>query len=180
MFNFLEGFKYILVTGPQRAGTTITAAMISNDTGYFYFNGQEWEPDFRPHLEARTEPIVVHCPGHCAYVHKYADIDSVAVVLVRRSVKAIIRSQARVGWGFEMHELAHYPDAQPPIAQVKYDFWDSHQKQILGVKGFEVKYRSLSRHPMWVSARQRKDFTITQIEVGRPRGPHVQNPELAK
>lgn len=178
LFNFLEGFKYILVTGPQRAGTTITTAMISNDTGYFYLNGQEWEPDFRPYLEARIEPIVVHCPGHCAYVHNYADIDGLAVVLVRRPIKEIIKSQIRVGWGFEQHELMHYPGAEPPIAQAKYDYWDAHQKQILGAKGFEIKYRSLSRHPMWVPPRQRKNFTITQIEVGRPRGPHVQNPEL--
>lgn len=192
LFDHLVPYRFILVTGPQRAGTTIAAAMIANDLGYEYGqDGLVWgmlgikppEPpgsrDWHYYFnEIRKDPIVIHCSEHCAYVHQYVDVDGLAVVMVRRAIEDIIASQKRVGWGFEWLEMKHYPGKQGPISRAKYEFWDQKQKPILGDRAFEIEYECLSKHPLWVPKEQRKNFHICQIEVGKPRGERIQNPKL--
>lgn len=192
LFKKLKQFEYILVTGPQRAGTTITAVMIANDLDYEFLEegtvwgrlGQ-WPPnppavrDLRDYFNT-FPPCVIHCPEHSAYCHLYAGLDNVAVVMVRRDVNDIIASQERVGWGFEWLEMKHYPGEKRPISEVKYRHWDEYQKNELGTQAFEVDYESLKCHPMWVDKEHRQDFAIAQVEVGKPRGDRVQNPKLKK
>ena len=179
LFNHLQEFNFILVTGPHRAGTTIATAMIANDLGHKFFE----EPNIPPgnlgdFLETETGPAVIHCPSYCHVVHEYVYVDGLAVVLVRRQIDDIIASQRRVGWGFEQHELKKY-GRTGCIARVKYAHWDDIQRQILKDRAFEIRYEDLRNHPMWVSREQRKDFYIAQIEIGKPRGDRIQNPDLA-
>lgn len=194
LFNKLKDFEYILVTGPQRSGTTIMAVMIANDLGYEFieegtiWGRLQWQPpdppaprDFTAYFQKEdTPPAVIHCPEHSAYCHLYAGFDNVAVVMVRRDIDDIIASQERVGWGFEWLEMKHYPGEERPISRVKYKHWDDYQKKELGKQAFEIEYESLKKHPMWVDKSERNDFAIAQVEVGKPRGDRVQNPKLAK
>lgn len=190
-FDYLKPYKFILVVGPQRAGTTIVATMIANDLDYDFLEesnvwgylGRDAPPPgeqrhWQQFFDSYPDSMVIHCPEHTAFVHQYARLDCVAVVLVRRKVKDIIASQQRVGWGFEWLELLHYPGYKPPIAKAKYHFWDTYQKRLLKRNGFEVIYEKLKYHPMWVDKCRRRNFTITQVQIDRPRGPHVQNETL--
>lgn len=192
LFNRLKKFEYILVTGPQRSGTTVTTVMIANDLCYEYVEESTvWgriktippdpptKRDFRQYFNG-FPPCVIHCPEHSAYVHQYAGIANVAVVMVRRDIDDIIASQERVGWGFEWLEMKHYPGEKRPISEVKYRHWDEYQKKLLGKQAFEIKYESLKKHPMWVDKEDREDFAIAQVEVGKPRGQRIQNPKLVK
>lgn len=192
IFDQLKEFDFILVVGPQRAGTTITGVMIANDLHYAYLEESEiWdrldlqppEPpasrNFIEFFKPSNNGCVIHCPEHTAYCHLYAGLKNVAVVMVKRKVSDIIASQKRVGWGFEDHELLHYPGEVAPIAEVKYKRWKQ-QKEILGRQAFEVKYNNLSKHPLWVPKNKRAEFAIAQVEVGNPRGQFVQNKELVR
>lgn len=187
LFSHLEKYRFILVSGPHRAGTTITAAMIANDLGY------EFKEDVQDELETFSgshqiyRPTVFHCPSYCHFIHELADIPGLAAVMVIRDVDEIIASQRRIPWAFEPTQLNAYRfrtnpkpafAIQPPIATVKYRYWQEIQKPIFGKNGYEIRYEDLKSHSMWVHPEQRKDFTANQLEIGKPHGPKVQGIRL--
>jgi hypothetical protein len=108
LFDHLRKYRFILVSGPHRAGTTITAAMIANDLDY------EFEEDTQDKLETFGgsyqiyRPTVFHCPSYCHFIHDLADIPDLAAVMVIRDIVAIIASQRRIPWAFESQQLNFY------------------------------------------------------------------------
>jgi len=153
MFADLAGYRVILVTGPQRSGTRIAAHIIAEDTGYDYvdegyfgtFKSQRFDE-----LVNGNERIVVQCPAVARWIHEYS-ADDVLVVFMRRDVDDIIASQERIGWTerYEWGELQNYDAEDGPIAQVKYDFWERHQKPHVE-HWLEIAYESLREHALWV------------------------------
>lgn len=183
LFDHLRGYKFILVSGPHRAGTTIAAAMIANDLDYEFVEDAHTQLEVLPQAFRRIEPTVFHCPTHCHKVHEYVTVPGLAAVMVIRDIKAIIASQERIPWGFENKQLHAYRDkatpkpafiVQPPVAEVKYRYWREIQKPLFGEHGYEIEYESLKAHTMWVAPEQRRGFTTNQIEVGKPHGPRIQ------
>lgn len=183
LFDHLKGYRFILVSGPHRAGTTITAAMIANDLDHEFIEDAHNQLEMLPHAFQRIESTVFHCPTHCHKIHHYADIPDLTAVIVIRDIKAIIASQKRIPWGFENAQLHAYRTKawpkptfaiQPPIAEVKYRYWREVQKPLFGERGYEIEYESLKAHTMWVAPEQRRNFTVNQIETGKPHGPRIQ------
>lgn len=186
LFDYLQSYRFILVSGPQRAGTTITAAMIANDLEY------EFQEDVQAQLERFAldyqdhEPTVFHCPSYCHYIHQLAHIPHLAVVMVMRDIEAIIASEQRIPWAYEPQQLGLYRKAIPkptfavqsPVSVVKYRYWQEVQKPVFGEHGYEVRYEDLASHPMWVPPEHRKGFTSNQLEVGKPHGPTIQGRRL--
>ena len=183
LFDHLKPYRFVLVSGPHRAGTTIASAMITNDLGY------EWVEDSHDQLQALLEtyqdmkPTVFHCPTFCHTIHEYAQIPDIAAVIVMRDAADIEASQKRIPWGFEGEQLNYYrfkADPRPafgvcpPIATVKYRYWQEVQKPLFGDAAFELDYEALSAHPMWVVPERRRGFTANQIEIGNPHGPKIQ------
>lgn len=187
LFNHLAQYHIILVTGPHRAGTTIAAAMIANDFGYYFFEDQQSQLEFLPGSPHIIGNAVFHCPSYCHYVHQLAHIPHLAVVMIVRDIEDIIASQERIPWAFEPQQLGFYRKAiprpnfavQPPIATVKYRYWQEVQKPTLAPNGYEIRYEDLSKHPMWVDREGRRKFTTAnQLEIGKPHGPKVQGVKL--
>lgn len=162
LFEYLKAYQRVIVTGPQRSGTTITARIIAHDTGLEYVDEQAFRATdvdkWRGVVPSRTN-YVMQAPGMCRYVHEFGACDDLAVVLVRRSVEDIEASQKRVGWNWDAFELDRYGLAADmgPIAQVKYDFWDSYQRALIK-HPFEIAYEDLAGHPLWVSKDKRGNF----------------------
>jgi hypothetical protein len=187
LFNHLEKYRFILVSGPHRAGTTIAAAMIANDLDY------EFQEDVQDQLETFAgthqlySPTVFHCPSCAHFIHQLAAIPELAAVMVIRNVEAIIASQRRIPWAFEPTQINAYRfrtipkptfAIQSPIATVKYRYWQEVQRPVFGKSGYEVRYDDLKSHSMWVTPEQRKGFTANQLEIGKPHGPKVQGIRL--
>lgn len=185
LFNHLQKYRFVLVSGPHRAGTTIAAAMIANDLDY------EFREDVQTQLEtlAGSHQIynrtVFHCPSYCYFIHQLAEIPNLAAVMVIRDVEAIIASEKRIPWAFEPQQLSFYrakvqprPNfpIQSPISVVKYRYWHEVQKPIFDEmgNGYEIRYEDLKSHPMWVLPRDRAGWTSNQLEIGKPHGPRVQ------
>jgi len=176
MFDHLRPFNKIVVTGPQRSGTRICARMIAKDLRKTYVSEAKVGISVWPLLEKMVKTrknFVVQCPGLCRYVHELSGCKDTAIVLMRRSIEDIIQSQERIKWKSEPEEIERYIDASledisPPIAKVKYRFWDIYQREKLGDRAFEIEYESLSEHPMWVPKELRKDWTHGQTEIGKP------------
>jgi hypothetical protein len=169
MFRHLEEYSRIVVTGPQRCGTTIVARAIEYDTGRRYLDEQTFQATdavkWRKVMRGEYD-FVMQAPGMCRFVHEFGDCPDVAVVLVRRRVSDIIASQERIGWQWEDFELQRYgklPGAGP-IATVKYEYWDNYQRHIVK-HSFEVDYESLAEHPLWVPADRRKKFKARQWQL---------------
>jgi predicted O-linked N-acetylglucosamine transferase (SPINDLY family) len=153
----LRNYQRIIVTGPQRTGTTIAARILASELEYRFFPEEDVgfacvEQLFE--LYRVQQRFVVQGPCFCPYVHLLPG----AVVLMRRPLEEIVRSQARIHWSCETAELERYFTTQGPIAQVKYDAWDRFQKTRLGERAFELDYHSLRGHPLWIEEEQRRSF----------------------
>lgn len=169
-FAFLRLYKVALVVGPQRSGTTFAANVIAADLKRRYVDEQDAKGAPALHVDQLlklAEPVVVQCPAWTYCCHRLAS-SRTAVVLIRRSLEEILASQERIGWTqrCEPGELARYGVSQGPIAEVKYRFWDQHQRAALGRHGYEVEYDSLKAHPMWVDKNLRRSFGAKQIRPG--------------
>ena len=166
MFEDFARYRAVLVTGPQRSGTTIAAKMIAADAGLRYVDESEWGVQDRAAWRRwvqDTRGAVMQCPSMSRYVHEFGHWDNVAVVWMRRSLKEIAASEKRVGWGGSdrAYELARYGVKEGNIAKLKYRYWREVQREKI-VNAYEVKYASLEGHPLWVDAADRVGFEVKQ------------------
>lgn len=182
MFEEMGQFRVVVVTGPQRSGTTVCARAIAMDTGLGYVDEEDVgfvRPCFFDmaafwQVVELSAGVVIQAPGACHLAHLLGRDGSVAVVLMRRPVDEIVASQERIGWGCELSELAMYGCCAGRIAEVKYYWWERYQKARVA-NGFEVKYGSLREHPLWVPTEERAGFgprqwTLTPCPSPRGRG----------
>lgn len=166
MFEYLAPFSKIFVTGPQRSGTTIVGAAIASDLDYWFYPEEQvrvWEWWRVERLWQRTSNFVLQAPALCHLAHNLTQANT-AVVLVRRDIDDIITSERRVQWGGAKRELRRYGFKDGIISQVKYDYWDKHQKHLIE-NAFEVNYKNLASHPMWVPKEQRTDWGLRRYKA---------------
>lgn len=140
--------KKILVTGPQRSGTTICARMIAHDCGLEYIDEDQIGVDnlsLAHELFMARRDIVLQAPALARWCHKLkADL----VVFMMRKVFDIVASQERIKWGCEAIELARYGATEGPIARVKYEYWHRVQRPAIE-NTLEVCFDDLARHKMF-------------------------------
>ena len=166
MFEELTKFSKILVTGPQRSGTTICAKMIATDTKYMflsqaYLEGVDPVSNLQSIVRKKTN-IVVQCPGESYLIEQFSAND-VLIVFMIRDIKDIIDSERRHHWtGEQIYDLYNISNKSIPVSQVKYDYWPVQRIKILHWS--EIRYESLSLHPLFVPREQRKKWGIRQID----------------
>lgn len=167
IFAHLAVHSRIVVTGPQRSGTTIAAQMIAHDTGHRYVDEREFGSisvsAWRRKLE--DEHIVVQCP-HMLKAILDDPLPEVLVVLMRRPLDEIYASQDRIGWdsrfGGNTQELAVFGRTEGSSAELKYEYWDMSPKP---PNYLELDYGSLRDHPLYVAQEMRADFDPKQTTV---------------
>lgn len=166
-FAGLSRWRLVIVTGPQRSGTTIAARMIASDSSMAYID----EEAYAIHDERRFQSacdlvgVVVHAPAMMHVVHRVADND-VFVVVMQRDTDAIVASQERIEWTsrWEANELAKYGAEKGPVAVVKYRRWEIQQAVV--PHWSYLPYESLSAHPMWLPQSKRRQFANRQFREG--------------
>lgn len=161
----LRAYKRIVVTGPQRSGTTITAQIIQRHLNYHYIDEGDIDIDSLyafSHYLAPTN-VVIHGPGvsHLAHLIDYPEC---CVVFMIRNIQDIISSQQRVGWDGNVRELRKYfiPFETQNSAEIKYKTWHEIQRQNMKVAFLEFEYESLQSHPLWIEKDRRVDFDKRQ------------------
>lgn len=162
----LGNFAKIIVTGPQRAGTTIGTKILAAELGYEFIQEEAFQVhrlDLLCLIALTKSRFVLQAPtmsGCCHY------LTGVAVVFMRRPIADIVKSEQRVHWNSQGFEKAKYFDSSRRLAaEVKYDAWDRFQKRLLKDRAFELEYASLHGHPLWVPAEQRQHFSVRQLEL---------------
>lgn len=167
LFQGLERFNIVLATGPQRSGTTICAEMIAHDLPKFAMVREErfnvFDLVMFCDMVATSSRKVIQCPSMCRFVHWFGQRDDVAVVMMIRDMREILASQQRIEWE-EDFELARYNTTSGPIAGVKYGYWHSYQKNFVKNK-FEINYKDLRGHVLWVPKEQRAGFLARQTRL---------------
>lgn len=177
MFHDLYKWNTILVTGPHRAGGTICAKMIAQDTRRDILEDTDIQLDFGKAFAAIEKgDIVIQCPQLFRFVHEFVQ-PWVLVVVMRRDIADIDASTARIG-ADDTPERAKYsgldydrlrtaydlPHIGESLPLVQYTFWDRVQRH--WVKNYmEVNYEDLSEHELWVPKEDRLDFHPKQTEV---------------
>lgn len=153
----------IVVTGPQRSGTTICAQMIAYDTGFQFIDetvyGVDDELSFRRLLGRKR--IVIQAPALLKTICDYPP--AATVVLMRRPIEEIHASEERIGWNYNWLpvELGRFGLTEGDVAEVKYAYWDKHHP----LNHIEVQYHRLEGHPFWVPAEKRTEFTAKQTGI---------------
>jgi hypothetical protein len=163
-------FANILVTGPQRSGTTIAAHMIAHDLDMCYVDEDDlgWhgsgtnDESLLRKLLAVGVNNVIQAPA-CAHICHTLPDDCV-VVFMRRDVEDIVASEERIKWGCERVEFQKYPEEYraTPISHSKYLYWEEVQRDNIA-HAYEVEYDSLRGHPLWVA--DRKGFEARQWQT---------------
>ena len=187
MFKRLKKHNVIVVSGPGRSGTRITAKAIAFDTGHKYVDEKEFGNSktglFHNIIESRNN-IVVQCPAMAYRIHK---VENVFVVFLRRCVEDIALSQERIGgyytrkyWNrryneeFKPKKLFDIWDIEGGILRrsisrvawpmTVYKCWDTFQKPAMD-NYKEVEYESLKKHPLWIDKKYRLNFKPEQTTV---------------
>jgi hypothetical protein len=167
----------IIVTGPQRAGTTICAAMLAEFKGYQFYPDEAIGQNDLTRLGTLLKngnPFCLQAPALFPVVHllSYADM---AVVVMLRSPREIFASQERIGWHGGLEELGRYalldeetigkiPDPDFAIASLKYFMWFDMFAREMTLPVYYVDYNSLDWHPLWVNKEERGSFEPRQID----------------
>jgi hypothetical protein len=154
----LKTYDAILVTGPQRSGTTIASHILAHELGYKHVDENDINIDDIEKAKnvVGLRPVVLQAPGLCFAAHTLG----FTVVIMRRSVKDIQVSEKRIRWPMEQYELKKYGLEKGVISEVKYNNWDQNQKQ--HCVSFDLDYDSLSSHQFWIDPEQRKKFRDRQ------------------
>lgn len=153
LFNFLKEYKRILVTGPQRSGTTICGKMIADSLGYKYIDEVKFDTYNENKFDKLRdgENIVIQCP-HFTKECCHIDDKDTAVIFMKRSLTEIYSSQERINWAGEKREKEKF-EGDEPSAKLKYEYIAKHMPSL---NKYYQTYKDLKRHPLWKE--KRKDF----------------------
>lgn len=159
LLPLLQGVSSIIVTGPQRSGTTIAAHILSEELGLRY--ADETELDVYDSVKAKAildaGNVVLQGPAICYAAHTFG----CTVVFMQRPVADIIRSQERINWDFNQSEILKYGLPKGRAAEVKYAAWNEWQRNACA-SAFDLEYDSLSVHPRWIDPERRRHFHSRQ------------------
>ena len=157
--------RLILVTGPQRSGTTIAAATLADDFNLTFVD----ETGFVPGNQYKD--AVVQSPNALdSYVILHHMYPQAEFVFVRRDKTDIIASMKRIQW--LMDDVQDWESFLSDYVDNRFELWDK-LKNYLPKQTQEIPYNALKGHRFFVSKEQRTSFTTKQWQVGKPLGPKI-------
>ena len=172
MFEHLAEHAIILVTGPQRSGTTICARMIAHDTGHAYidearfsvFNGKKAIT-----IAKACKPCVLQGPGLLKYAGYFGESGHLVVIMNRpnEEIAASLKDKREL----VRRLLDDYPDAKPLIEEhglislprVMYaNFHANVMGRIPQDRLVGLWYEDLEEHPLWIDKEDRDGWKRRQ------------------
>ncbi len=170
LLDEVKHFRVIVVSGPQRSGTTFAAQCIAEDLDYTYIDEGEFSVnkfDQFMAIASWRRRVVIQAPGLTSKLDhpSLTAISDACVVFMHRSVAEIIESQDRIRWADAGAEWAQYGESRDgrSIAAFKYHQW---KRQCASVPNFfDFQYLAMQAHDRWVDKADRVSFTPKQTRV---------------
>lgn len=167
----LRSFSKIVVTGPQRSGTTIAAKILAAELQYHIVLEEVFkEHDLYLFFEVflRHSLCVVQAPALSSIVH-FLKGHNIAVVFMQRRLADVRASEKRIGW-LEKHERVEKRkyfegNSKVPVSALKLRRWEKFQSPELGRCAFELEYESLRSSPLWLDRKYRCGFGPRQTAL---------------
>jgi hypothetical protein len=169
MFESLEQYPTILVTGPHRSGTTLAAECIAVDTGHAFIPEEHFECDnlskFQQILTKRQN-IVVQCPAVFRLVLEITGFRMLKICMWR-SIREIKASMQRMyqrsgkhldGYIANEKNLAKWGLTEGFIADVIYEKWFDWVASGKAHNYMLLPYEHLKHHRLWVAEKIRRDL----------------------
>jgi len=166
MFEEMKGFDKILVTGPQRSGTTLCAQIIADELGHKFVPEEDIninQVDRLKLLLAEPERMAIQCPGVARWIDEIAD-ENCAVVWMMRNTGDIIESERMIKWDDSVERTAY--DAvgiDRPISVIKTEYYFEEQEPVIK-NAFVVTYEDLEKSKWWVPLGERKHWGPRQVK----------------
>ena len=162
----------IIVTGPQRSGTTIAARILANDLNRTFVE------DINFNATDNRKDIVCQCPSALTtYMIIHHFMPGAHFILIKRDKADIIESMKRVQWSKK-----NVKDWEAFLDQyVDHCFlqWKRLKQDLPDDCWSELPYESLSFHPLFVPKDERETFTSKQWQRNKPIGPPLWDDHMA-
>ena len=157
MFEHLQQYSRILVTGPLRSGTTICSKMIAQDLDRTYVDENEWgatnEDSFALAINKKG---VFQCPGMMRILQDLRMGDAITIVMARNETR-IEESQALMPKKYIVESRSNYPNiGTSSLPFYQYWTWGSRNPWVW------QNYRALQVHELWVPKEERVDWHLKQ------------------
>ncbi|WP_415918893.1 hypothetical protein [Tateyamaria sp. SN6-1] len=176
----LNAFKKIIVTGPQRSGTTIASRIIADAMSMPNLDESAVGPGnkagFFEKIENETR-FVFQFPNACEWLQDLAKYDDIAIVFMERLNEEILASQERIAWrggspkGYPKYALDKLPehvaslvDEDKHLFENRKTVFEIFQRPLLR-HCFVLEYGSMKSASAWVKKEDRKNFNPKQTKV---------------
>lgn len=162
----------IIVTGPQRSGTTIAANILGHDLNRtvvdeLHFNAQD-----------KRQNIVCQVPSALqTYMIIYHFMQDVHFVYVKRDKSDIVQSMKRIQWSKK--NVDYWEAFLDSYVDHCFKQWERLKEDLPKDCWSELPYKALSTHPLFVPKDQRTGFTSKQWQKDTPVGPRYWDDQLA-
>ena len=162
MFQHLNKYKNIVVTGCQRSGTTIASKMIAQDLGRQRVD----ELDFDVYVDHSfvnklndPNPKVIQAPAMFKLCCGMSREDTV-IVFMERDFDDVHASEKRIDWSGEEAEMRRLGTHDGRSCELKWEYFKENKPKYYKV----LPYESLSKHPLWIGKENRKHFSAKQTQ----------------
>lgn len=158
LLNVCEGYRKIVVAGPQRSGTTFTAKTLASELGVNYVD------EFS---SPKTDEYVWQYAAKSESVH-LNDFDF--VIWMIRDKEDVEASERRIKWKyFENHKAEYERVFGSSDINNNYDmkhyYWNNIQRDALNADYVEFKYSNLKDAPGFLPKEKRVHFKPKQTEL---------------
>lgn len=191
--EFMYRFRHIMVSGPERSGTTFTAKYLADLLGYAHVDEMKRHTFndsivctpfcFDPLFKTRDH-VVSQRAGESHRLHKIRD-NTTLIIFMARNCLDVFSSQNRIftptrswtcaygrtkelGKYLNSKELENFYDRTEMICKIKQDVWKRYQMQVLkstGISYITVDYESLKYNTTsFKHKKERIHFHSKQIE----------------
>ena len=156
----------ILVTGPQRSGTTFVSHCLSRDNNLVHIDEGEFSVhSFHKFMEVTSmhRNWVAQGPGLMPHLIRIQNVyPDITFVIIKRRTEDIQKSEKRISWAHEHEEKLNLgvPDDPRPISVIKYQLWDQIKPYFNHY--IEFRYEDFNGHPYWLEKEKRSNFHAKQ------------------
>lgn len=165
--HLLKNYKKIIVTGPQRSGTTIASRILAQDMGLAYLDESSFNTIDIICFHNRTvtyQNYVMQCPCFFHVLEAlYCIAPDAALVVMIRDIESIQASQERIKWcdSHDKNIIGAFNDDRP-ISVIDYENYVRQKSKLAFGDIVELEYDSLADHSMFVEKSKRVNFLPRQ------------------